>query len=135
MDTEIENILIGIGIGFGIFLLGIIVLTIIAKWKVYEKANQPGWAVLVPFYNTIVFLQIVGKPWWWIFLMFIPYVNLIFIVWASNMLSKSFGKDEAFTVGIVLLPYVFYPIIAFSKDMHYLGPAGTKFQYETKYNN
>ncbi|MEA1973085.1 MAG: hypothetical protein U9N34_07330, partial [Candidatus Cloacimonadota bacterium] len=61
MNVEMENILIGIGIGFGIFLLGIIVLTIIAKWKVYEKANQPGWAVLVPFYNTLVFLQIVGK--------------------------------------------------------------------------
>ncbi|MCD6367121.1 MAG: signal peptidase I [Bacteroidales bacterium] len=132
---EVENFLIGIGIGFGIFFVGIMVLMIIAKWKVYEKANQPGWAVLIPIYNTLVFLQIVGKPWWWLFLMLIPYVNLIFIVWASNMLSKSFGKEEAFTVGIVLLPYVFYPIIAFSKDINYLGPAGTNFQYETKYNN
>jgi len=132
---EVENFLIGIGIGFGIFFVGIMVLMIIAKWKVYEKANQPGWAVLIPIYNTLVFLQIVGKPWWWIFLMIIPYVNLIFIIWASNMLSKSFGKEEAFTVGIVLLPYVFYPIIAFSKDINYLGPAGTNFQYETKYNN
>ena len=132
---DIENFLIGIGIGFGIFFVGIMVLMIIDKWKVYEKANQPGWAVFIPFYNTLVFLQIVGKSWWWIFLMIIPYVNLIFIIWASNMLSKSFGKEEAFTVGIVLLPYVFYPIIAFSKDINYLGPAGTNFQYETKYNN
>ena len=132
---DLENFLIGIGIGFGIFFICIIVLMIIAKWKVYEKANQPGWAVLIPIYNTLVFLQIVGKPWWWIFLMFIPYVNLVFIIWASNMLSKSFGKEEAFTVGLVLLPYVFYPIIAFSKDINYLGPAGTNFQYETKYNN
>ncbi len=132
---DLEKFLIGVGIGFGIILLGIIVLIIIAKWKIYEKANQPGWAVLIPIYNTLIMLQIVGKPWWWIFLLIIPYVNIVFWVWMSNMLSKSFGKDEAFTVGIVLLPYVFYPIIAFSKDINYLGPAGTNFQYESKYDN
>ena len=132
---EFKEFLIGIEIGLGVFFMGIIILMIIAQWKVYEKANQPGWAVLIPIYSTLVFLQIVGKPWWWIFLMLIPYVNLIFIIWATNMLSKSFGKEEAFTVGLVLLPYVFYPIIAFSKDINYLGPAGTNFQYDTKYNN
>ncbi len=131
---DIEGFIAGILIVLGIIYLGIIVLLIVSKWKLYEKANQPGWAVFIPVYTTLVMLQIVGKPWWWIFLLMLPFANIVFLVWMTNMLSKSFGKDEAFTAGLVLLPYVFYPILAFS-DTKYLGPAGTNFQYDTQYDN
>ena len=106
-----------------IFELAIISLVIVAQWKIYEKANKPGWACLIPFYNTIVMLEIIGKPWWWIFLFFIPIANIVFAVWMANLLSLSFGKDEAFTVGLVLLPIVFYPILGFG-SAKYNGPTG-----------
>ena len=107
----------------GVFLLAIIVLVLAAKWNIYQKAGKPGWAALIPIYNSIVLLEIVGKPIWWIFLLLIPGVNLIFAIWITNLLSKSFGKDEAFTVGLILLAIVFYPILGFGKA-EYLGPAG-----------
>jgi len=113
---------------FGVFLLVIMltiaVIVIIAEWRIYEKAGKPGWAVLIPFYNIIVLLEIVGKPIWWIFLFLIPFVNIVFGIWITNLLSKSFGKDEAFTVGLILLGFVFYPILGFG-DAKYQGPAGT----------
>ena len=119
-----ENIFFSaFGVILLIIMLAIAVVVIIAEWKIYEKAGKPGWAVLIPIYNIIVLLEIVGKPIWWIFLFLIPIVNIVFGVWMTNLLSKSFGKDEAFTVGLILLGFVFYPILGFC-DAKYIGPAG-----------
>ena len=107
-----------------IIWLAVIILMITANWKIYEKAGKPGWASIIPIYNIIILLEIIGKPIWWLFLMLIPGVNIIFGVWATNLLSKSFGKDEGFTVGLILLSIVFYPILGFG-DAKYQGPAGT----------
>ena len=106
-------------------LLIIQIITIVGKWKVFEKAGKPGWAAIIPIYNIIVLLEIVGKPIWWIFLFFIPCVNFVFIVWTLNLLSKSFGQSEGFTVGLVLLGFIFYPILGFGNDQ-YLGPSAAE---------
>lgn len=99
------------------------VIVIVAHWKIYLKAGKPGWACIIPIYNVIVLLEIVGKPWWWLLLFLIPCVNIIFAVWMTNLLSKSFGQSEGFTVGLIFLPFIFYPILAFG-NYQYLGPAG-----------
>jgi len=98
------------------------VIMVIAHWKIYEKAGKPGWAAIIPIYNIIVLLEIVGKPVWWIILFLIPCVNIIFAVWTINLLSKSFGQSEGFTVGLLLLGVVFYPILGFG-NYQYLGPS------------
>ncbi|MDO3626861.1 DUF5684 domain-containing protein [Mucilaginibacter sp. BT774] len=98
------------------------VIMIIAHWKIYEKAGKPGWAAIIPIYNIIVLLEIVGKPLWWIILFLIPCVNIIFVVWVTNLLSKSFGQSEGFTVGLLLLGVVFYPILGFG-NYQYIGPS------------
>ncbi len=108
------------GFLFAIFVLGFAVLLIASIWRVFEKAGQPGWAVIVPIYNVLVLLRIVGKPWWWLILMVIPYIGLIWSVWTTNLLSKKFGKDEGFTVGLILLPIIFYPLLGFG-DAQYQG--------------
>ncbi len=101
----------------------ITVIAIIAMWKIFQKAGQPGWAAIIPIYNIYILLKIVGKPTWWLLLLFIPIVNIVIGIWITNMLSKSFGKDEAFTVGLILLGFVFYPILGFGSAV-YLGPYG-----------
>ena len=65
---------------------------IVAQWKVFVKAGQPGWACIIPIYNTYVMLKIGGKPWWWLLLLLIPGVNLIFAIWMLNMISKKFRQ-------------------------------------------
>ena len=103
--------------------LGLFALLVVSEWKIFTKANKPGWACLIPIYSTLVLLEIIGKSWWWIFLFFIPIVNLVFAIWMINLLSKSFGKDEAFTVGLLLIPIIFYPILGLGSSK-YMGPAG-----------
>ena len=104
-----------IGFIFGLMAFGILFITIAGYWRVFEKVGKPGWAVLVPIYNIVVLLEIIKKPWWWILLMLIPYVGLIWSIWSINLLSKSFGKDEGYTVGMLFLPFVFLPMLGFGE--------------------
>lgn len=106
-------------------MIALVLLVVIfaSFWKIFEKAGFPGWNGIVPIYNFYILTKIVGKPWWWMLLCCIPFVNIIFLVWMYNLLAKSFGKTEAFTVGLVLLGIVFFPILAFG-DAKYQGPAG-----------
>ena len=69
----------GPGLVFWIFYIIFVVFMIIVQWKIYVKAGKPGWGCIVPIYNIILQLEIAGRPLWWIFLMFIPFVNLIMI--------------------------------------------------------
>ncbi|GEP45141.1 hypothetical protein BGE01nite_44320 [Brevifollis gellanilyticus] len=103
--------------------LAFIVILIAALWKVFTKAGEPGWACLVPFYNIIVLLKISGKPLWWIILFIIPFVNFIIAILVSIGLAKSFGKGAGFGIGLALLGFIFYPILAFG-DARYQGPQG-----------
>ena len=125
MDDHMQDLLFGLGVTTWVSIsLFIAVVYIVAQWRIYEKAGQPGWAVLIPIYNVYILLKIIGKPWWWMLLLFfIPGVNIIFAIWMVNLLSKSFGKDVLFTIGLLVLGIIFYPVLGFG-DAKYLGPAG-----------
>lgn len=101
-----------------ILLLSIIILPIIGWWKTFVKADKPGWSIFIPIYNIFVFIQIIGKPWWWLILLLIPYVNLIWVIWGLNLLAKRFGKSEGFTVGLVLLLPIFICILGMGKSKY-----------------
>jgi len=94
-------------------MLAVLVVVIAGMWKVFTKANQPGWACIVPIYNIFVILKIAGKPGWWLILFFIPVVNLIIGIIATIALAQKFGKGGGFAAGLILLPFVFYPILGF----------------------
>lgn len=101
-------------------VLAIAVLLIVCQWIIYTKAGKPGWASIIPIYNIVVLLEIVKKPIWWLVLLMIPLVNVVIAILIMIELAKVFGKDGGFTVGLILLPYVFYPILAFG-DAKYIG--------------
>lgn len=126
-EYESNGILAGIGTGAVILYLAIVVIMIIGMWKVFEKAGKPGWAAIIPIYNLIVLIEIVGKPMIWILWLIIPCVNFVFIVWLYNLVAKSFGKSEGFTVGMLIFPYIFWPILGFGSAI-YLGPSAAEAQ-------
>jgi len=108
---------------FMIICLAVLVFMLVAMWRVFTKAGQPGWAVLIPFYNVYVLLTIAGKPGWWLLLMFIPLVNLVIAIITLAGLAARFGKGAGFVVGLILLPIVFYPILAFGSAQYRAVPA------------
>jgi hypothetical protein len=108
------NFFYGLFTGTSLFVqLIVAALLIISLWIIYQKANKPGWAVIIPIYNVLVYLEIVKKPWWWLFLMMIPVVNIVIAILITHQLSLSFGKGAGFTIGLLFLPFIFYPILAF----------------------
>jgi hypothetical protein len=98
------------------------VIVIAAMWKIFTKAGQPGWASLIPIYNIYILCKIVGRPGWWVILMFIPIVNLIIWIIVSIDVAKNFGKGTGFGIGLALLGFIFYPILGFG-SAHYQGQA------------
>ena len=90
-----------------------LVIILISYWKIFEKAGKPEWAAIVPFYNMFIMVEVAQKPTWWFAMMFVPFANIVFMIMIMNGVSKSFGKTEGFTVGLVLLPIIFFPILAF----------------------
>ena len=106
------------GFLFLFIIFFIVPLFIIPGWLIYVKAGKAGWASIVPIYSTIVLLQIVNKPWWFIFLFVVPFVQGIVTIWVTNLLSKSFGKGVGFTIGLIVLPFVFYPILGYGSSTY-----------------
>jgi hypothetical protein len=102
--------------------LGIFILLFAGMWKTFVKAGQPGWGAIIPIYNVYLLCKIGGRPGWWVILFIIPFVSLIISIIVSNDIAKSFGRGVGTTIGLILLPFVFYPILGFG-DAEYQGPA------------
>ena len=101
------------------FIIGIFM--VVCMCRLYTMAGQPGWAAIVPIYNYVVMLRIIQKPWWWILLILIPYIGMIWGIWSLNLFVKSFGKGTGYTVGVIFLPFIFLPMLAFSSDTRFQG--------------
>ncbi|MBT4865784.1 MAG: signal peptidase I [Planctomycetaceae bacterium] len=100
----------------------VIALAIVGLWKIFAKAGKPGWASIVPIYNAIVLLEIVGKPIWWLLLMCIPCVNIVIIVMVYIELAKCFGKDAAYGLGLAFLSPIFLPMLGFGSAQYTAPP-------------
>lgn len=106
----------------GLVYFALIVLLLVGMWRVFEKAGHPGWAAIIPIYNSYILCKIAGKPGWWVLLMLIPLVNFVILLLISLEVSRNFGKTSGFAIGLWLLPIVFYPILGFS-DARYVAAA------------
>lgn len=121
------------------------VLQVIAYWRIFAKAGEPGWKSLIPVYNDYVMFKIVWQPkFFWVTLL-VSFVSsflfnygepgsalvtvsyLLFFVAAAfevvciYKLSKAFGHGVPFAVGLFFLAPIFRLILAFSGDT-YQGP-------------
>jgi hypothetical protein len=119
MENDIGGML---GMAGSLVTLAIMLVLIVANWKLFTKANQPGWACLIPVYNIYVWTQIVGRPAWWIILLFIPIVNFIVAIILCIDMAKSFGKDALYGFGIAILGIIFLPMLAYGSAT-YQGPS------------
>lgn len=128
-------------VGLVFLMLGIYALIFVVIWLangfswagLFGKAGHPKWAAFVPIYNTWVIVKISGRPESHFWLQFIPYAGIYWAVLSINDLAKSFGKDTAYTVGLIFLPIVFASMLSYG-EAKYLGPAYTapeqKFQQQ-----
>jgi len=101
-----------------ILYLLILLINLVAMWKIFSKAGKPGWAAIIPFYNLYVFFDITwgkGSKFW---LLLIPIYNIILSIQTQLKLATVFGKSTGFGVGLIFLPLIFLLILAFGKSKY-----------------
>jgi hypothetical protein len=109
---------------FWIVYAAVIVVGIIAMWRVFTKAGRPGWAAIVPIYNTYTLIKIAGYSGWFLLLLLIPVVNIVILVVISLGVAKNFGKSGVFGfIGLVIFSLIGYLILAFG-SAQYVGDKG-----------
>lgn len=121
MDSDYGYLGAGLGIVGWFLYMAVIVFYLFCMWKIYVKAGKPGWAAIIPIYNVLVQLEIVGRPWWYLLLLFVPVVNFVIGIMIIFDLAKVFGKGTGFGFGLLLLSFIFIPILAFG-DAQYQAP-------------
>lgn len=105
-----------------LIVMGVItVVLVIAEWRLFKKANKPGWAVIVPFYNTWVEYEIISGHGANMFRLLIPFYNIYWWIKSMIALAHAYGKSTGFGVGLIFLPAIFLCILGFGKD-EYVGP-------------
>ena len=123
-DAAVNAVAGAVGVFYVVWLLiclAIAVLSIVSLWKILEKAGKPGWGALIPYYNYYLLYQISFGNGWLFLLLLVPCVNIVFAIMQSFKLATAFGKDVAYGFGILFLPIIFLPMLAFG-DSEYVGP-------------
>lgn len=105
-----------------IFFIAVWALIIAGWWMIFSKAGEEGWKAIIPIYNTLILLKIVGREWWWLLLLLIPIVGFVIWILVAVDLAKSFGRGTGFGLGLALVPFVWALILGFGSDT-YRGPA------------
>lgn len=115
--------ILGLGAIFWILVIALSILILVARWKLFKKANVDGWEALIPVHSDIVELKLGGiKTYWW-FLNLVAICGvgpLIIAFWKNIALSKAFGKGAGFGVLMTFFPFICYPILAFG-SAQYVG--------------
>ncbi len=96
-------------------------IVIVGVWKTFEKAGKPGWASLIPIYNGIVFLDIVGRPWWWLLVFCIPCIGWYFAIIVTIEFVQAFGQGTGMVLLMIFLPFIAWLILGFG-SARYVGP-------------
>lgn len=107
--------------GWLIFSLVLQLIHAIGTWKMYVAAGRKGWEAFVPIYNVIIFLNILNRPWWYIFLLFLPVVNIIMfiVIWVEALRSFSYNNAKDTVLVIVTLGlYLYY--INYTQPLNYI---------------
>jgi Family of unknown function (DUF5684) len=112
----------GPGALFWICEIAFIILMVASIWKIFSKAGQPGWAAIIPIFNTYIMCKVAGRPGWWLLLLFIPFVNFIIWIILCIDIAKAFGKGAGFGIGLLLLPFIFFPILGFGSAQYQGAP-------------
>lgn len=121
MENQSSGIFAGIG---GLLYLAIIVLVYAGLWKLFVKADRPGWAAIIPIYNLIVMQDIIGREGWKIVLLLIPFVNIYFGITLYISFAKSYGKTGIGNyLAIIFLSIIVLPLWGFSDTVRYVGPS------------
>lgn len=96
----------------------VLFIGIYSWWKIFRKAGRPGWYAIIPFFNIYIYLKIAGMSGWTMFLLIIPIISLLPMIYLQHRIAKNFGKGVGFSLGLILIPIIFVPVLAFDDSVY-----------------
>jgi uncharacterized iron-regulated membrane protein len=90
-----------------------IILMAVGLWLTAQKAGVFGLWAIIPIVQFFAIAKIAGKPLWWGLLCLIPLVNIVIVIIMYVEVSKKFGRGVGTTLGLIFLPFIFWPILGF----------------------
>jgi signal peptidase I len=98
----------------------------------FPKAGRKAWEGLIPGYNFFVLTKIIKQPWWWVFLLVFPGVNVLMLMVFNSSLATVFNKRELKDqILAVLFPFIMFPLWG-RTDVKFVGPIDrSKFKKST----
>ena len=137
---DLIAVLLGMLVAVAFISIAVIVLIVISYWKIFEKAGEDGWKALIPYYNSYILYKIGWETKWFFVMLGITVADMILFMsgvpalvgfsWVLTLanlgimiplsinLAKNFGKTGGFAAGLILLPLIFYPILAFGSSQY-----------------
>ena len=97
-----------------------VVFLVAARWTVFVKAGQPGWAALIPIYGQIVLARVAGRSGWLGLLLLVPVLNLLALFVLSMSIARRFGRGPLFGLGLTFAGPIFLPVLAFGGSRYRL---------------
>jgi len=112
-----------LGILVVLSVITLVVAIYASLWGIFKKANHPGWACLIPLYNTYVLLNVAGMSGLWLLLLLVPYIKVLVYAVVMFRLAHAFRKGFLFGLGLLVLPFIFLPLLAFREEDTWHGAA------------
>lgn len=109
-------------------------LPVAGKWKVYGKLGMPGWYSIVPVYadyklcervhrgdetRTFLMAYLIVLICSWAFCwvdtvgVLLTLAQLVMTIIVLNDMSRAFGKETGYTIGLVIFGFVFWTMLGF----------------------
>ena len=110
-----------LGMPMAVSSFALMIFMIIVEWKIFEKAGEAGWKILIPLYNVYTLFKIVTGNGWKILFLFIPLFNVVYMIMFNFKMAKAYGQGTGFGFGLLLINVIFLPILAFGPSK-YIGP-------------
>jgi hypothetical protein len=103
-----------------VLYLIILVVAIVAMWKLFVKAGEPGWASIIPLYNTYTLVKIAGFNPLLFLLFLVPIVNVVFAIYVMIKIGEAFGKTVGWSViFLVILSFIGMLMLGFGSETYH----------------
>lgn len=115
ISATLQASMIWFWVVWNIIWAAIVIFMIVTQWKLFRKANLPGWGILIPFYNTYLSFKLAWRPGLRVLWILFPPVFIVLAIMMSFDIAKRFNKHRTFGLWILFLKIIFLPILAFDK--------------------
>lgn len=115
LSITTSNLILYIVIGIWLLSIGMSFLIMIGGNKIFDKAHKDPKSSYYPILNLFVMFEVVEMSSFLGILLFIPILNLIPLTVMLYKLGKIFNTGTMYIIGLIIMPIVFYPMLAFSK--------------------